>query len=276
MVRLWIFSLSVLLLGGSCQHENESILDGLELLTDEERKFKAEAYDSIIPDYHQGSDFANKKLDTLQMIDPTNEYYFRERSVIHSKQGDYHLAIPLLEQSLKLNPAENLYYYSWLALYHYRDYKKALTLLQTYDDLTPNVRDYAWSMNVNFLKGICHKQMGEYNEAVKEFEKVIQDEADLVDYMVYVYMGITKNAMKDHFGAISSFNTALEIFDESAMAYYYRGIANYELGRRLKARSDVQKSLDLMGRGNKESHNYFEIFDEVHMTMAEDRLNEWR
>ena len=260
----------------SCQHENESILDGLEQLTDEERKFKAEAYDSIFPDYHQGSDFANKKLDTLQMIDPTNEYYFRERSVIHSKQGDYHLAIPLLEQSLKLNPAENLYYYSWLALYHYRDYKKALQLLHTYDDLTPNVRDYAWSMNVNFLKGICHKQLDNLDEAVKEFEKVIQDEAELVDYMVYVYLGITKSELGDHTGAIASFNEALQIFDESTMAYYYRGVSNHELGRLVEAKSDVLKSVDLMNRGNRESHHYFEIFDEVHMAMAEDRLNEWR
>ncbi len=276
MARLWIFSLSVLMWVVSCQSDKHTILDGLEQLTAEERKSLAEVYDSIYPNYHQGSDFANGKLDTLQMIDPTNEYYFRERSVIHSKQGDYHLAIPLLERSLEIDPAECLYYYSWLMLYHYRDYDRALELLETYDELTPNVRDYAWSMNVNFLKGICHKQMGNYQKAVDEFVTVIEDEGELVDYMVYVYLGISKMALGQHREALSSFNAALNLFNESAMAYYYRGLTNHELGRTTNAKSDMQKTLDLMRRGNKESHNYFELFDEVHPMMAEDRLKEWQ
>ncbi len=70
-------------------------------------------------------------------------------------------------------------------------YERSIKRLNEYDDLTPNQPDFCWGEHINFLKGLCFKQMGDYENSIKEFNTLIEYEGEYVDVYGYVYRGIS-------------------------------------------------------------------------------------
>ena len=244
----------------------------LNRLTPSEEKVKTNQLEADRRMYYQGSQIRQAIFDTLIMLNPETEYYYRQKSIAHTKIGDYHIAFPLLEKSAELDPKESLYYYSWLLLYLYRDYERALERLQQYDDLTPNQMDVAWGENVDYLKGLAHKQLGNYPEAIRAFTKAIEEEgAQNVDLYAFVYRGIAYAQMADHREAILDFDQAIQLYQKCTMAYYYKAVSLAALGQREKASTFFTKAEELLRQGIKKTDPYVEVFDEVHLEMIEDQ-----
>ena len=271
MEKLWIFCLSLILLSGCA---NDAV-DNFDDLTDGKRSALLAKYDKQIRTMHQGSKWKLSLYDTLMMLDPGQEAYPRQKSIAYTKRGDFDLAIPLLEKSRTLDLSESLYYYSWLTLFHYRDYEKALGLLNEYDDLTPGSRDYAMSQNVNYLKGLALRQLGRFDEAILEFDKVIKDEEEAVDPYTFVYKGICAYHLGQYEEVHEVMDEALEKFEECTMAMYYRALAFKRQGKTSLAKKWLKKAETSILAGNKKSHPYVEVFDEVHPMMIADSLAVW-
>lgn len=273
MEKSLIFCLSVLMLIG-CQSDQqhwwtEAMEGGPEI-----RKKYAEKI-SRNHRFYQGSDWSQKMYDTLIMLQPDVEMYYRQKSVPYTKRGDFHVAIPLLEKSLELDPQENLYYYSWLTLFHYRDYEKALKLLHRYDDLTPNVRDYAQGTNVNYLKGLALAQLGRFDEAIEEYNQVISDEGEQAGTDVYTYKGIAHYKNNEPQLAIESLEKAMQFFEKNGMAMYFLALSKYDIGEISAASNWLIRAGENILKGNKKNHPYYEVFDEVHYEQVLDKAEEW-
>lgn len=273
MDKLLIFSLSILFFASGCGERKPDKIN-FDHLTVAQKATKTKELDSLRRYYAQGFRIRQAMFDSLIALNPQNEYYYREKSVAHSKIGDYHIAIPLLEKSASLNPSESLYYYSWLLSNLYHDYERALVKLQQYDDLTPGAVDYAWGENVNFLKGQMYKQLKQYDSAIREFDIYISTEGEGVDMYVFVYKGIAYLEKGSYNEALKDFETALSLYDKSSMAHYYKGLALLQLGDTTAAVESIRRARDLVAKGYKKADPYKEVYNEVNLMQIDDKLAE--
>lgn len=220
----------------------------------------------------QGSLIHQRRCDTLLALEHNISGALQEKSTPFTKSGDYHIAFPLLEKSAEINPEDALYYYSWLLLYYYRDYERALYRLNQYDNLTPKQHDYAWGENVNYLKGLSLKQLGRFNEAIKEFSKAILDEGDMVDSYAYVYRGISYSKIGSLNQAISDFDKAIEMYDKCTAAYFWKAevLRNHNLDMAIE---NYTVALDLLEKGYYRSDIYVELFDIPTLQQVKDILS---
>ena len=226
--------------------------------------------------FSQGTINNQSYWDTLIHINPKEADYYRAKSIPHSKIGDYHIAIPLLEKAMELDPKKTLYYTSWLMTDLYKDYDRALDYLTQFDDYTPNKTDYAWGENVNFLKGEVLQAMDRQDEAIAEFTKAIEEDGDYVDMYAYVYRGISFLSVKKYHEAIADFDKSLELFDKSSMAYYYKGLTLLEMGNKKEAIDQIERAKALVEKGYKKSDPYKEVYNEIYLEQVEDKLEEIR
>ena len=244
-------------------------------LSEEEKKQKIEEIMYKKSSYLQGSIVGQKYYDSLIILDPDNAEYYKNKSIPHSKIGDYHIAFPLLQKAMELNPEETLYYTAWLMTDLYKDYDRALQYLNQYDDYTPDKVDYAWGENVNFLKGEVLQALGRHEEAIIEFTKAIEEEGeDHIDYSAFVYRGISYDYLGELEKALGDYNSTLKIYDKSSMAYYYRGLTYLKLDKKQKAIKDLEIALSLIKKGYKKSDPYKEVYNEIYAMQVEDKLKE--
>lgn len=222
--------------------------------------------------FYQGSTFRQENSDKLIAINPDNADYYQGKSMAHTKIGDYHIAFPLLEKAYELDQKEIGYYYGWLLLYYYRDYDRAILRLNEYDDLTPNQPDFCWGEHINFLKGLCYKQQGEYEKAVLEFNKLVDYEGEYVDVYGYVYRGICQIKLNNFNAAIADFDLALLDYEQCAMAYFYKGLALQHNGLKQESRNAYQEALSLLKQGFHQEEAYYEFFDSISEEMIYNQL----
>jgi len=256
----------------SCQ-ETQNI--ELENLTKEEKILKTKELEYERNYYYQANTIRQAYFDTLLMLNPDNEYYHREKSVAHSKIGDYHISFPLLQRSLELDPEEALYYTSWLMTDLYKDYDRAIEHLNQYDDYTPGKVDYVWGNNVNFLKGEVLQALGRHEEAIIEFTKAIDEEGnEYIDPSAFPYRGISYTALKKYKEALADFDLGIKVYDKSSLSYYYKGITLLEIGDKAQALVHIEKAKELVSKGYKKSDPYKEVYNEIYLMQIEDKLKE--
>ena len=271
MEKLLIFSLSILLLG--CNESKSVKLIDYEQFSADARKAMADDYEAKVR-FYQGSRYNQEKYDTLIMMNPYSSSYYQGKSITHTKIGDYHIAFPLLEKAASIDD-EVLYYYGWVLLNNYHDFPRALQRLEEFDNLTPGQMDYSWGENVYHLKGLVHKEMGNYQAAIQEFSTCIEKEGlDKVDVYTIVYRGITYLKAGQYRNAVKDFDLSLELYPRCTMAFYYKGEALLKMGKKIKALESLESARTLLKRGIKKTDPYKDVFDEVHEVMINDLLKE--
>ncbi|KZS39726.1 hypothetical protein AWE51_08730 [Aquimarina aggregata] len=190
-------------------------------------------------------------------------------SVQNTKNGNYNVAIEALEKAYKIKPKEAGAYYGWVSLYYYRDYEKALSILNEYDDSTPNFSDAPMGECVHYLKGLAYMQLENYELAINEFNISIkntsrQNGEDWVSYLVFLNKGRCLLKLKKYNEAILYFKKSLSNYDKCAEAYYFIGISELGLQESQKACENFNIALELIKKGYKSSDLYVELFHEIY------------
>lgn len=273
MEKLFFCILSLLLV--VCMMSCSPKGNAFDELTEDQKKEKIAKIMHKKAPYFQGSNAAQKYYDSLIMLNPNNAEYYKNKSISHSKIGDYHIAFPLLQRAMELDPKETLYYTAWLMTDLYKDYDRALMYLNQYDNYTPDQVDYAWGENVNFLKGEVLQALGRHKEAITEFTKAIEEEGkDHIDYSAFVYRGISYDILGELDKALEDYSSTLKIYDKSSMAYYYRALTYQKLGKKEKAIGNLEMALELIKKGYKKSDPYKEVYNEIYAIQVEDKIKE--
>ncbi len=239
--------------------------------TSEERDSLESRISKDVKKLYEGSALRQSKLDTLIALNDEEEEYYRQKSFKFTRVGEFEEGRRLIDKAVQLDPLNALYFTSWQLLFNYRDYEGALADLEYYDDISEGV-SYVWGDNVNYLKGLCYKQMGLYDQAVEEFDACIDFEADKVSEYVYVYRGISNLRHECIDEAKKDFKMALAIDNRCTMAYVYMGEALLLSESCHEAMTYLQKAEDLLCRGAKKTHPYFEVFDEVYLDQVYDLI----
>jgi len=193
---------------------------------------------------------------------------FHAASIQNTKNGNYDQAIDYLEKAVALEPDEADEYYGWVLLYYYRDYKKALFHLERADKRTPSFTEYVGDVNIIYAKGLCYKQLGDYEKAKAYFELAIADELknhneEWVTHNMYFHLGRTFHLMGQRERAILNYEKAILKWDGSAESIYYKGIAQIELGNENGCKN-LKLALEKVKIGLKTSDSYVRQFDEIY------------
>mgnify|MGYP000965588936 FL=1 len=205
----------------------------------------------------------------LSKIKKPEDNVYHAISVQNTKNGNYNIAIDALEKAYKINPDEMGDYYGWVLLYYYHDYKKAITILNKYDDLTPNFSDYPVGECIHYLKGLAYKELGNFELALKEFDLSIKyaiedHDESWIDYQILLNRGITLFYQNKNEEAITEFERVIKNYNECSEAFYFKGLALVNLNKKVEACSSLTKSLELIKKGYKSFDSYVELFHEIY------------
>lgn len=184
------------------------------------------------------------------------------RALGELKFGNYDRAFVDYEAAVKLNPklAGEV---GWRYLFLLRDYPRALTYLQAYDDRTPNFDDPIDDYSVNYLKGRAYAGLGDYPNALKAYSLTINDRVkrvglEWVDYRYLVARGVAYLANKQPTEALTDLEAALKNNPKSSMAYYHKGRALEQLNRTEEAKNAYRDARYFLLRGVIERDYYYE------------------
>jgi len=213
----------------------------------------------------------------LSKIKKPNENTYHAISVQNTKNGNYNIAIPALEKAYRINPEEVGAYYGWVLLYYYHDYEKALSILNAYDDTTPNFSDWPVGECIHYLKGLAFMQLNNYEDAIKEFDISIENTSsehreDWVDEAVFVNKARCLYNLNKFEVAIIALERVIGYSDKCTEAYYFMAISQVELDQKEKACQNFNKAYELIKKGYKSSDAYVELFHEIYEKQVEEAI----
>lgn len=92
-----------------------------------------------------------------------------------------------------------------------------------------------------YFLGVAQQQLGQYDQAVETLERARSRGDAIVSYQI----GLTRAYQKNWGAAVEQLDRAVNGDSGLAMAYYYRGLANQQLGRTDKMINDMERFVDL-------------------------------
>lgn len=251
-------------------------LGGLYYFSKSNRE-RAELWFNIQNLFPQGSQQEQWCFDRAVKADPTYAKAWMQKSVSHTKRGQYAEGFRLLNKAVELEPAEYLGYRGYVKLYMLRDYDGAIEDFMRLDALTPKVRDAPWGEDIYHVLGLANLQKGQYEEARYFFDKSIgltieEQGEDWVDVKTFFYNGVVNFELGDIQEALSNLDKALQYYNKYTEACYYKGMVLASLNQREKACSYFKKSLNFFQEGYVYENSYYEIPNQLYLSDIERAL----
>jgi len=259
LLRFFKISLIVVFLGWSF------FLLYLLFLQPRERRFTLAAHS-------QGSELSQSLFDYILQRDPNYDRAYFEQSVPYNKRGDFFMGFTLLDKAVAMDPKAHLGYRGWLKYDFLRDNKGCIEDLKRLDSLTPEVVDAPWGMNIHYLLGLAHKDMGDYQGALEAFEKYLETEQDTswVDPDMFLQRGIIHSDLGQWEQAIENFDLCQRFNDNrSPEAYFYKARVLVGTGQGKQAMELLERALELFQKGYGRSDAYVEVQGQIYLPQIE-------
>ena len=172
--------------------------------------------------------------------DTTSETLMQE-AITHFDGQRYAKSIELLNAAININEHEPLV----PILYYYRAVSKVKNrqTAQAIADYDLAIKAAPAKSKYRYLRGLAHFELGQYDQARRDFEKTLMMEGSNAD--LRVKLGFLKQQEQDLHGAIAEYNAAIEHNPKLATPYYYRGLIYLQVLLREKACADLQKAAAL-------------------------------
>ncbi|ELS04003.1 ABC-type branched-chain amino acid transport system, periplasmic component [Xenococcus sp. PCC 7305] len=166
-------------------------------------------------------------------LETTEEYL--DRGISLSEQDEFEEAIAAYTQAIQLDPTNALAYYNrGLAFYHLRNQTAALEDFTKTIELRPDVA-------IPYRKrGLISLYLANYDSAIADFGQAATMTPD--DPNVHLGKAAAHMLQGDVAEAMTSFDRAIELDSNFAIAYFLRGGAYSELGDRQAALQDYQQA----------------------------------
>ncbi len=191
------------------------------------------------------ADFQNDivNIEHLHFVIPTN--------VLNALLLQNNPAIPLSQ--LKNNTITANTYFHW----GYTDYQRG--------DYEKAIKDWTMIIDLNSdnvfvahnLIGIAKAKLGQYAEAIREYDTAIKLKAKYID--AFVNRGIAKSETGDLLGAIDDFDTVLRSphrYVYEAKVYYHQGVSKIILGHTVDGEQDLHTALKHVEHAEKQERQH--------------------
>lgn len=225
--------------------------------------------------YHGNNERGNRIIDfVLSNVEEPHYELLHAISVQNLKNGNYAIAFDNLEKASALD--DEVYgYFGWVMLYYFRDYDRALKYLDIYDSLTPNFSDAPVGENIDYLRGLAHLQLGQFQKAITYFDQYISETTleageDWVEVSTFYYKGIALFELGNFEKAKEYFELAISYNETYTESYYYLYLSMKAMKKRKKeVLPIIKKAQELGAQGNFRTDVYVSFFYPVSMEMIE-------
>jgi len=228
----------------ACSNKNK---DPFQSLSIEDKNKLAKEYYSKANTFNQGSAIQQKYLDSSLMADPTYSESLFEKSVWFTKIGDLEKGQNLLGKAVGIDPEIHLGYYAWAQLYIYHDYEGAIVSIEELSSIYPDVTQYPSSENQHIITANAYRQLKEYKQAIRYYNKCVviegKDGLDWVNPYVFVYRALCWHDLKQYDRAIKDFELVLSMHESCADAYFYKAKTLEKLDQKNEALQNYKLAL---------------------------------
>jgi len=224
-----------------------------------------------ISNYYQGSPSSQLLLEEARMLDPNNALVYREIGVPYLKRGIASAFPHYYGKAADLDPLGWTGWRGYLYLYFYHDYERALTDFNRLDTITPGVVDYPQSVSVDFMRGVCYLQLGQYEPAISYFDQHIEYETGVTGFKyiapeTFLFRGIAYLSMGQPAAAIQSFETGLSLEDYNADLMYWLAKTHAQEGHTAQARNYLAQAQQAFAKKDYNRRPYVEEFYQLYET----------
>lgn len=222
-----------------------------------------------------------KAQDNMLTQDSLGYKFYQVYSYSFKKTGEHGKAMKLLNKAVEIDPAEAMGYRAWCMLYYYRHYEKAIADIDTLIARTNNCMEPTWGEICLYNKALALYQLDKYQEALDVFNEWKKCEEDYGfdmsgDVFYHFYTARCLHGMGKLKQAVHQYKNAIKHLDAYASEYnYYLAMAYYDLGQKELACRIMHEVLENVERGNTFVDQYIELFDEIHLWMPKDKLDQW-
>ena len=172
-------------------------------------------------------------LDQGLKKDSTVAHLWQEKAMPYFKCKKYEVGMQYLDKAVLYNKQEWLPYRGFIKCIFSRNYKDAIKDLEECIKLYGN--GYRMDHTYSFYIGLCYLQLNEYKKAEELFDAYVNDiyknRQKLEHPTAYFYQGIAKYELKKWGEAIAIFDKAIKIYPEFSDAKYYKAICWLKQGK---------------------------------------------
>lgn len=170
--------------------------------------------------------------------DSTIAYLWQQKAMPYFKCKKYEVGMAYLDKAVLYNKQEWLPYRAFIKCIFAKTYESAISDFEECTKLYGNT--YVMDHTYSFYIGLCYLQLNEYEKAEKLFDDYVNDiyknRQQLEHPTAYFYQGIAKYELKKWDEAIAIFDKAIKIYPEFSDAKYYKAICWLKQG---KSREEV-------------------------------------
>jgi tetratricopeptide (TPR) repeat protein len=204
---------------------------------------KNKAHDAIIAEFltncaekhnymYEMSEWQNC-LDQGLKKDSTVAYLWQQKAMPYFKCKKYEVGMPFLDKAVLYDKQEWLPYRGFMKCIFSKNYKGAITDLEECIKLYGN--GYRMDHSYSFYIGLCYLQLNEYAKAEKILDDYVNDiyknRQQLEHPTAYFYQGIAKYEIKKWDEAIAIFDKAIKIYPEFSDVKFYKAICWLKQGK---------------------------------------------
>lgn len=165
-------------------------------------------------------------LDEGLKIDSTIAYLWQQKAMPYFKARKYEVAMPFLDKAIQYNPQRWQPYRGFMKCIFSKDYRGAIADLEDCKNKFGNL--YVMDHTYDFYIAISYLQLNEYQKAETILQayvdEIYKNRQELEHPTAYFYLGIAKYELKKYDEAISIFDKALKIFPNFSDVKFYKAI----------------------------------------------------
>lgn len=165
--------------------------------------------------------------------DSTIAYLWQQKAMPYLKCKKYEVGMSFLDKAVLYDKQEWLPYRGFIKCIFSKTYKDAIKDLEESIKLYGN--GYRMDHPYSFYIGLCYLQLNEYDKAEKVFDDYVDDiyknRQQLEHPTAYYYQGIAKYELKKWDEAIAIFDKALKIYPQFSDAKYFKALCWFKLGK---------------------------------------------
>jgi tetratricopeptide (TPR) repeat protein len=227
--------------------------------------------------YPQGSMLSQVVFDTVIAVCPTFHVAYMEKAVPYLKRGDFATWRILIDKAVELSPQDHLGYRGWCRYQFLRDYKGALQDLNALTNIKPGNIGYSVNgdYHLNIAKALCHKGLGNKEEAIALIKKQLSDTTYSPGNYDYLHLGVLYLELRQTQLALKTLEKQVSICPNLAENEYYLAQIYRLTGEREKMLFHLGQAQKLYQDGRHRTDPYDNPMDRIYASDIEQAIKEW-
>lgn len=213
-------------------------------------------------EYYQFDMRAIRILEETLALCPTFAYAYYEIAVVYLKAGNFVGWTEYMDQAVALDPENFLGVRASCRATLHGDYQKAIEDINQLEKII----DYDMgtihdgSYHLRSFRAWCHKNLGQFDEAVATFNAFAKEQPEDIGYRDYLHLGVALMQLGQYQSALDAFARQKEM-EDFAESYYYSALCHKALDNNVNYLTELDQSLVEFNKGN-ELWNPFRTCDD--------------